>query len=60
MSEQEPNGPYVYQPFAPVEKHRGRIYGIGGLDWPTRIEGLTKGEAEAICELLRERRKEGL
>jgi hypothetical protein len=62
MSQQEPTGPYVYQPFGSVThpKHAacGRLWGVAGVDLPNcgmfaRIDGLTKPEAEAVCAALK-------
>ncbi len=56
MSEREPNGPYIYQPFGPVShpdrKATGRFYGVGGVSMQATIQGLTKREAERIVEVL--------
>jgi len=58
MSEKGPKGPYVYQPFGtlthPSHNKVGRLYGVGGVHVLTRIEGLTKDEAEAVVEALSE------
>ena len=55
MSNIERSEPYIYQPFGiqnKLEWAAGRIYGIGGWNLLTRIEGLTKPEAEAVlCAL---------
>lgn len=51
MSEQEPQGAYIYQPFGMQDKTHwksGRIYGLGGLPMGTAIKGLTKPEAESM------------
>jgi hypothetical protein len=57
MSQSEPNGIYVYQPFGIQDgKERwslGLIYGVGGLPNLTRIEGLTKDGAERVAAALR-------
>lgn len=57
MSQQEPDGPYVYQPFGSVthKEHEkaGRLWGVGGVHLLTGIKGLTKGEAQAIVTALR-------
>ena len=53
MSEQEPTGPYVYQPNRlGVERHAVRIFGVSGLPRGCVIEGLTREEAEAIVSAL--------
>lgn len=57
MSQQEPEGLYIYQPYGIQDRaqwERGRIYGIGGLPLCARIDGLTKSEAEAILKALAE------
>ena len=57
MSEQEPKGPYIYQPFGTVSPNaeRGaRLYGIGGVSVGTTITGLTRDEAERILAALLE------
>jgi hypothetical protein len=51
MSEQEREGIYIYQPYGSQDRESwasGRIYGIGGLPIRTRVDGLTKEEAEAV------------
>ena len=57
MSQQEPKGVYVYQPFGIQDgKERwnlGLIYGVGGLPTLTTIEGLTKEGASRIAAALR-------
>jgi hypothetical protein len=58
MSEQEPDGPYVYQPHGTDglqntdRKMTGRLYGVGGLHYLAKVEGLTWEEAEAIVSAL--------
>jgi hypothetical protein len=55
MSQHEPEGLYIYQPFGiqnPVHWASGRIYGIGGMPLPTTLTGLTRPEAEAILAAL--------
>lgn len=55
MSDQEPRGPYVYQPFGMQHKEHweaGRIYAVASADPLARIEGLTKTEAKAVCAAL--------
>jgi hypothetical protein len=57
MSEHEPKGIYIYQPFGIQNKPQwesGRIYGVGGLPMGTIIEGLTKPEAESMLCAWRE------
>ncbi len=56
MSNAIRTAPYVYQPFGSVT-HRnraatGRLFAIGGLHAQTRIEGLTREEADAIVVAL--------
>ena len=52
MSDREASGPYVYQPFGsvlhPRHNEAGRLWAIGGLHHLSRIEGLTKDEAQRI------------
>lgn len=51
----EPNGPYVYQPRGTTEKgygETGRIYGVSGVHPLANIDGLTRSEAEAVCDAL--------
>ena len=53
---EEPQGPYVYQPFGVFDKHYwkcGRIYGVAGVDLLARIDGLTKDEAHAVCDAIK-------
>ena len=56
MTEREPDGPYVYQPFGPVSHpdrgKTGRLFGVGGLDMQATIQGLTREEAEAVVDAL--------
>lgn len=55
MSAEEPKGPYIYQPFGMQDKHHwasGRIWGIGGVSILTKIDGLTKPEAETVLAAL--------
>lgn len=62
MSEQEPKGIYVYQPFGIQDGNErwnlGLIYGIGGLPNFTRIEGLTKDGADRVLKALEHRHSE--
>ena len=55
MSESDPRGPYVYQPFGTVHGRNPlnsrRIYAVGGVRGAT-ITGLLKAEAEAILEVM--------
>ncbi len=59
MSQQERKGPYVYQPYGtavPADKvyaKAGRLYGVSGISPCTRIDGLTREEAEAIVDALK-------
>jgi len=60
MSSEEPDGPYVYQPFGAGREPfatAGRLWGVGGVGGKdslcVKIEGLTKREAETICMALR-------
>lgn len=56
MSEQEPRGPYVYQPYGsvtdPPYAKAGRLWGVGGVNLLATIKGLTKNEAERIVACL--------
>lgn len=63
MSQKERQGPYVYQPFGSQDKAHwdaGKIYGVATNDLFSRIEGLTKAEAEAVCEALRKHAEDEL
>lgn len=56
MSDKEPKGLYVYQPFGMQNRGHwtaGSIYGVGGLEWAT-IHGLTKSQAEAVLKALQD------
>lgn len=56
MSQEEPNEPYIYQPFGCQHTDNwkaGRIYAIGGLPILATIEGLTRKEANAILAALK-------
>ena len=57
MSQQEPDGPYVYQPLGsvshPAHDRAGRLWGVGGVSLLTTISGLTRAEAHAVVEALR-------
>ena len=61
MSEQEPTGPYVYQPYGaltdPQHNEAGRLWGVSGVSMLTTIMGLTKDEAEAVCRTLKAARE---
>ena len=51
----EPTGAYVYQPIAPENGGPDRrIYGVGGVGAFAKIIGLTKKEADAIVETLKQ------
>ena len=56
MSQQEPTGPYVYQPYGsvthPDRAKTGRLYGVGGVDYAATISGLTKDEAQRVVAAL--------
>lgn len=56
MSEAEPKGPYVYQPYGaitnPEHNAADRLWGVGGVSSLAMIKGLTKLEAERVCKLL--------
>ena len=55
MSEGEPVGPYVYQPYGIIEKpwcEHGRLWGVSGIHSLSVIKGLTKLEAYAIVDTL--------
>ena len=58
MSERVVKAIYVYQPFGIQDgKERwdlGRIYGVEGHSWFSKINGLTKKEAEAVAIALKE------
>ena len=51
-------GPYVYQPHGTKEEpfaSAGRLWAIGGVGiWATKIDGLTRDEADVICKALKE------
>lgn len=57
MSDINPTQPSVYQPYGPVSDpgpaHVGRLYGIHGVSAWTTIKGLTKAEAEVVCDALK-------
>lgn len=58
MSSREPDGPYVYQPFGMQDKahwEANRVWGVSGVGDPflTKIRGLTKEEATAVCDALK-------
>lgn len=59
MSQQEPNGPYVYQPHGIFEQPWAgvtpkRLWAVSGLASPlARIDGLTREEAHAVCAALK-------
>ena len=56
MSSQEPDGPYIYQPYGmqdPKHWEAKRIYAIGGLNWLATVKGLTKEEAQKILAALK-------
>ena len=59
MSETEPTGPYIYQPYGsvshPDHQKAGRLWGIGGLPWMAEIKGLTKDEAARVLAALKEK-----
>jgi hypothetical protein len=61
MSQQEPTGPYVYQPYGavthPDRAKTGRLYGVAGVDYAATIQGLTKDEAERIVIALQRKRE---
>lgn len=57
MSEREPTGFYVYQPFGtvthPDRAKTGRLFAVSGFPDPiVRCDGLTKDEAEVIADAL--------
>lgn len=57
MSEYEPEGPYVYQPFGIQHAEHWeaeRIFAIGGFHQLATIEGLTRAEADAVVRALKE------
>lgn len=47
MSQQEPTGPYVYQPH-PVTRKDGRLWHVGAMP-----DGMTREQAQAIVAILR-------
>ena len=53
----QPDKPYVYQPFESVEPSErtafGRLYGVGHPSPLVEIRGLTRYEAETVCEVMR-------
>lgn len=58
MSDQKPDGPYVYQPFGMKERAHWdaepkRVYAVGGMDPLATVNGLTKYEAQTIVAALR-------
>lgn len=54
MSEHDVTEPYVYQPYG-INEHGGRIYGVAGInELKEGIKGLSKEEAEYICDALKE------
>ena len=60
MSQAPKETPYVYQPFGSQNKEHwadGRIYAVAAGNRLTRIEGLTKTEAEAVCAAMKEAQK---
>lgn len=58
MTQREPDGPYVYQPFGsvnhPEHDKAGRLWGVGGVHVLATIHGLTKPEAAAVVKTLRD------
>lgn len=56
MSEQAPDGPYIYQPFGsvshPEHNKAGRLWAIGGLHHLATVKGLTKEEAQRVLAAL--------
>jgi hypothetical protein len=61
MSEHQPDGLYVYQPFGsvshPDRAKSGRLFGVGGLPYEAKCQGLTRQEAEAIVAALTKMRE---
>jgi hypothetical protein len=58
MSEQEPNEPYIYQPFGFQHEMGKRLYGIGGLHtlgfpYGTKVDGFTSEEASKILTVIK-------
>ena len=57
MTEQKPDGLYIYQPYGPASDpdrvESKRFYGVGGVDTLAEIKGLTKAEAKIVAEALR-------
>jgi|GEM_PF-6158697 len=54
MSQQEPESPYVYQPYGSVEGRGERLWGVAGVSLSTTIMGLTKDEADAVATCLQQ------
>ena len=51
MTQAEPTGIYVYQPYGMQDRARwaaGRIFGVGGLPLGATVDGLTHAEAQAV------------
>lgn len=61
VSDREPDGPYVYQPFGSATHPRNgdRLYGVAGVSRFTTINGLTRPEAVAVAQVLLKMRREG-
>lgn len=57
MVKEAPVNPYIYQHFGellhPDYAEEGRLYGVGHPNPMVTVHGLTKYEAEAVCEVLR-------
>lgn len=55
MSETEPDGPYIYQPYGMQDAAHWsaeRIYAVGGLSHLATVKGLTKAEAGRVMSAL--------
>jgi len=55
MTNVEPKGPYIYQPYGMQDEENwrsGKIYGIGGVGGCTTIKGLTERNANRVLAAL--------
>lgn len=56
MSDQKPDGPYIYQPYGMQDKFHwgcGRIYGLDGLgSHLIEIKGLKKDEVKLLLKFI--------
>jgi len=56
MSDHTPTEPYIFQPYGmqhPQWWEDGRVYGVRTPDWRVEIRGLTKAEADVVCDALK-------